>query len=697
MNENAGNTAISKLMKHTDLLGAAGVVLIVCMLIIPIPPFLLDLFITLNIAAALAILVSTLYMKKALDLSSFPSLLLLTTMFRLAINVSVTRLILLEGDAGHLVSAFGKFVVGGNVVVGLVIFLILIVIQFVVVTNGAGRVAEVAARFTLDAMPGKQMAIDADLNAGQITDEQAKHRRAEIAKEADFYGAMDGASKFVKGDAMAGILIVLINLIGGIIIGVLQQGMPFTEAAQHFSLLTVGDGLTAQIPALMISVATGIIVTRSASDDDLGTDVAKQVLANKRAPMVAGAALILLAAVPGLPKIPFIMMGTLFLAIGWKLDSFFPKEDELALAGAGGAGAMPGGPQQALEPPRDQAVEALQIDPLELAIGFGLVPLVDQSAGGSLLSRVTAIRRQIASELGMVIPSVRIHDEVGLDSHEYVVKVRGAEIASGRIMAGHQLALDPGDAVGQLPGIPTTEPAFGIPATWIADSQRAEAEALGYTVVDRESVIVTHLTEAIRAHAHDLLTRQETRELLDRLKESNAAVVDEVVPDVLSLGEIQRVLQALLREGVSVRDLGAIVEAIGDKARLTRDPGVLAEYARQALGRTITAPHLDAERNLRAISLDPAVEQEVSDAITQTSDGEYLVMEPARAQQLVTQLKEKLDDALARGGRPVLLCSARVRRHLRRLCEQSLPQLAICSYNEIMPGIGVETVGVVEL
>jgi flagellar biosynthesis protein FlhA len=690
---------LTKLMKHTDLLGAGAVVLIVCMLIIPLPPFLIDLFITLNIAAALAILVSTLYMGKALELSSFPSLLLLTTMFRLAINVSVTRLVLLEGDAGHLVTAFGKFVVGGNVVVGLVIFLILIVIQFVVVTNGAGRVAEVAARFTLDAMPGKQMAIDADLNAGQITDEQAKQRRAEISKEADFYGAMDGASKFVKGDAMAGILIVMINLLGGIVIGVLQQGMPFGEAANHFSLLTVGDGLCAQIPALLISIATGIIVTRTASDDDLGTETAKQVLANKRAPMVAGAALIVLAAVPGLPKIPFILMGTLFLAVGWKLDEIFPKEPELALAGAGGAGALPGGPgaQNALEQPRDQAVEALQIDPLELAIGFGLVPLVDQSAGGSLLSRVTAIRRQIATELGMVIPSVRIHDEVGLDSHEYVVKVRGAEIASGRIMAGHQLALDPGDAVGQLPGIPTTEPAFGIPATWIADPQRAEAEALGYTVVDRESVIVTHLTEAIRANAAELLTRQETRELLDRLKESNAAVVDEVVPDVLSLGEIQRVLQSLLREGVSIRDLGAIVEAIGDKARLTRDPGVLAEYARQALGRTITAPHLDTERNLRAIALDPAVEQEVSEAITQTSDGEYLVMEPARAQQLVTRLKERLDESLARGSRPVLLCSARVRRHLRRLCEQSLPQLAICSYNEIMPGIGVETVGVVEL
>src|SRR5689334_16268560 len=659
---------MGRLMKHTDLLAAGAV----------------------------ALVVTTLYLPTALDFSAFPSLLLLTTLFRLAINISVTRLVLLHGDAGHVVQAFGNFVVGGNVIVGLVVFLILIVIQLTVITNGAGRVAEVAARFTLDAMPGKQMAIDADLNAGQITDEEARQRRQDIAKEADFYGAMDGASKFVKGDAMAGILIVAINLLGGIVIGVLQQGMPFSDAAQHFSLLTVGDGLCAQIPALLISVATGIIVTRAASDDDLGTDVAKQVLNNKRAPMVAGAALMVLALVPGMPKIPFIMMGGLFMAVGYKLDDIFPK-DELALAGmpGGGPGQLPPGEQAELPAaPRDHAVEALSIDPLELAIGFGLVPLVDQSAGGSLLARVGVIRRQIASELGMVIPSVRIHDEVGLDSHEYVVKVRGAEVAQGRIMAGHQLALDPGDAVGSLPGIPTTEPAFGIPATWIADGARAEAEALGYTVVDRESVIVTHLTEAIRSHAADLLTRQETREMLDRLKETNAAVVDEVVPDVLSLGEIQRVLQALLREGVSIRDLGSIIEAIGDKARLTRDPGVLAEYARQALGRSIIAPHLNAERKLLALALDPTVEQEVAEAITQTSDGEYLVMEPTRAQALVMKLNEQAEAALARGGRPVLLCSARVRRHLRRLCEQSLPQLAICSYNEIVPGVGVETLAV---
>ena len=684
--------SMQRIMKHTDLLAAGAVVLVVVMMIVPLPPFMLDMFITLNISAALAVLVATLYMPRALDFAAFPSLLLLTTLFRLAINVSVTRLILLHGDAGHVVKAFGNFVVGGNVLVGLVVFLILIVIQFVVITNGAGRVAEVAARFTLDAMPGKQMAIDADLNSGQITDDDARRRRQDIGREADFYGAMDGASKFVKGDAMAGILIVVINLIGGLVVGVLQQHMPFSEAIQHFSLLTVGDGLCAQIPALLISVATGILVTRSTSEKDLGNDIAQQILSQQKAPMVAGCVITAFALVPGLPKLPFLIIGAGFVAIGWAAkNGHIGPQVEIDKAAAAAA-ALPAAETQS---PRDQALEALPIDPLELAIGFGLVPLVDQKAGGSLLSRVSAIRRQIASELGMVIPPVRIHDEVGLDSHEYVVKVRGAEVARGRTMAGHQLAMDPGDAVGQLPGVTTTEPAFGLPATWIPDAARAEAEALGYTVVDAESVIVTHLTEAIRSEASELLTRQETRQLLDQLKETNAAVVDEVVPDVLSLGEIQRVLQALLREGVSIRDLGVIVEAIGDKARLTRDPALLAEYGRQALGRQITAPFIGADRKLRAITLDPMIEQEVAESITATSDGEYLAMEPTRAQALVTALRDRAEGASAQG-RPVLLCSARVRRHLRRLSEQTLPNVAVCSYNEILPGIRVETVGVVE-
>jgi flagellar biosynthesis protein FlhA len=683
---------LKKASRHSDLVAAAAVVLVVAMMVIPLPPFLLDLLITLNISAALMIVVATLYVPRALDFSSFPSLLLLTTLFRLAINISVTRLILLHGDAGHVVTAFGEFVVGGNVVVGLVIFLILIVIQFVVITNGAGRVAEVGARFTLDAMPGKQMAIDADLNTGQITDEQARQRRAEISQEADFYGAMDGASKFVKGDAMAGILITGINLVGGIVIGVMQQGMPFGEAAQHFSLLTVGDGLCAQIPALLISVATGILVTRSASEKDLGSDVAGQILEQRKAPLVAGAVIMCFALVPALPKIPFLVIGGLFFAVGWTLRKQPNKAEREAAAAAqpATAGELP------TAAPRDAALDALALDPLELAIGFGLVPMVDQQAGGTLLQRVGTIRRQIASELGMVIPPVRIRDDVGLDSHEYVMRVRGTEVARGGIMAGHHLAMDPGDAMGQLPGIPTTEPAFGLPAVWVPETGRAEAEALGWTVVDPESVVVTHLTETIRVHASELLTRQETRQLLDQLKEVNAAVVDEVVPDVLSVGEIQRVLQSLLREGVSVRDLGAVVEAIGDKARLTRDVAMLAEYARQALGRTIVAPYLDGEGTLRAIALDPSFEQEIAESLVQTADGEFLAMDPMRAHALVDVCAEQVEHALARGGRPVMLCSARVRRHLRRLWEQRLPQLAVCSYNEIAPGVSVETVGVLD-
>jgi flagellar biosynthesis protein FlhA len=538
------------------------------------------------------------------------------------------------------------------------------------------------------------MAIDADLNAGQITDDQARERRAEIAREADFYGAMDGASKFVKGDAMAAVMITMINLLGGIVVGVLQQGMPFTKAAQHFSLLTVGDGLAAQIPALLISVATGILVTRSASEKDLGNDIAGQIFRQRKAPMVAGGVICLFGLVPGLPKIPFFVIGGMFAAVGWMMREGGPLEG--GLFGRDEPALEAEQPMAELPAPTDAAIGALQIDPLELAIGFGLVPMVDEGAGGSLLSRVGVIRRQIASELGMVVSPVRIHDDISLDSHEYVVKVRGAEVARGRLLPGHQLAMDPGDAVGQVSGVPTTEPAFGLPAVWIAEAGRTEAEALGFTVVDGESVIVTHLTETIRAHAAELLTRQETRQLLDRLKEVNAAVVEEVVPDVLTVGEIQRVLQALLHEGVSIRDLGSIVEAAGDKARVTRDPVLLAEYARQALGRAICGPHLDAEQTLRAIALDPAIEQEVAESITATADGEFLAMEPTRAHALVASLAGQMENAIARGRRPVLICSARVRRHLRRLCEQSLPQLPVCSYNEIVPGIRVETIGVVE-
>ncbi len=691
---------VRRLLRHTDLLAAIAVVMVVTMLVVPLPAPLLDLLITLNISGALTIVVATMYLNKALDFASFPSLLLLTTMFRLAINVSVTRLILTTGDAGSVVKAFGEFVVSGNVVVGLVIFLILVVIQFVVVTNGAGRVAEVGARFTLDAMPGKQMAIDADLNAGLITDEQARNRRGEIAQEADFYGAMDGASKFVKGDAVAALIITAINLVGGIVVGVAQRGLSFSEATHQFSLLTVGDGLAAQIPALLISVATGIIVTRAASEKDLGSNVATQILRQRKAPLVAAAVIGLFALVPGLPKLPFLMIAAIFGAIGWAVRNGLPGEEGLDKGGVLAAARGPGSDSQPALPAggqgSEEAMERLSVDALELAVGFGLVPLVDGSSGGNLLRRVSAIRRQIAGELGIVIPAVRIHDELGMESHEYVLKVRGSEVARARIMPGHLLAMDPGDAAGGLQGIPTTEPTYGLPAVWVHTSDRAEAEALGYTVVDAEAMIVTHLTETIRNHASELLTRQDVRTLLDQLKETNAAVVEEVVPEALSLGEIQRVLRSLLAEGVPVRDLGTIMEAIGDKARITRDTGLLTEYARQALGRAITAPHLDERLCLQAITLDPAIEQEVATSITQTTDGEYLAIDPPRAQAIVGALRAQVEHASARGTRnPVLLCSARVRRHLRRLIAQAQPHLPVCSYNEIAPGVNVETIGVI--
>jgi flagellar biosynthesis protein FlhA len=697
------SSTVKRLLGHTDLLAAVAVVCVVTMLVVPLPSALLDLLITLNISAALTVVVATMYLGKALDFASFPSLLLLTTMFRLAINVSVTRLILTTGDAGSVVKAFGAFVVGGNVVVGLVIFLILVVIQFVVVTNGAGRVAEVGARFTLDAMPGKQMAIDADLNAGLISDDQARARRSEIAREADFYGAMDGASKFVKGDAMAALIITAINLVGGIVVGMLQHNLGFSEATHQYSLLTVGDGLAAQIPALLISVATGIIVTRAASDRDLGSDIADQILSQRRAPMVAAGAIGLFALIPGLPKLPFLFIAAIFGVVGWTVRNGMPGKAEADSAAAAAKAA-----ELTAHPATGEPISEVGIDALELAIGFGLVPLVSTGPArpgpgsapgsghsGSLLRRVSMIRQQIAGELGLVVPPVRIHDELGMESHEYVLKVRGSEVTRGRIMPGHLLAMDPGDAGAKLQGIPTREPAFGLAAMWVHDSGRAEAEALGYTVVDAESVIVTHLTETIRSHAAELLTRQDVRALLDKLKETNAAVVEEVVPEVLSLGEIQRVLQLLLSEGVPIRDLGTIVEAIGDKARITRDTNLLSEYARQALGRAITAPHLDEELRLRAITLDPAIEQEVATSITQTADGEYLAMDPPRAQAIVGALRAQVEHATGRGARPVLLCSARIRRHLRRLIAQAQPHLPVCSYNEIAPGINVETIGII--
>jgi flagellar biosynthesis protein FlhA len=678
----------TRLLRHSDLAAVVAVVLVVVMMIVPLPSALLSLLVAMNIAGALAIIASTMYVERALDFAAFPSLLLLTTLYRLAINVSVTRLVLVRGDAGSVIHAFGSFVVGGNLVVGLVVFLILIVIQFVVITNGAGRVAEVAARFTLDAMPGKQMAIDADLNAGQITDEEARDRRVEISREADFYGAMDGASKFVKGDAMAGVVIVAVNLLGGIVVGVVQQHVSFGEAIHRYSLLTIGDGLAAQIPALLISTATGILVTRSATSKDLGTEITSQLLRQPRVPMIAGGVVLAMGLVPGLPKLPFFLVGGALFLIGRTL-----RNREGALAGLDESAHE----TQPAPTSTDAALGALGVDPLELAIGFGLVPLVDASSGGNLLARVGVIRRQIASELGIVVAPVRIHDDMSLEPHEYAVRVRGNDVAHSRVIPGHRLAMDAGGAAPGLAGIPTVEPAFGLPAVWIEDGARAEAEALGYTVVDAESMIVTHLTEVIRAHAADLLTRQETKHLLDALRERNAAAVEDVVPEKLGLGEVQRVLQHLLREAVSIRDLGTILESIGDRAATTRDPALLVESARQTLSRAITARFVDTNRTLHAVQLDPGTEREIADSLVQTPEGERLAIDPSRAEELIGLLTHEVESSTTLGNRPALLCSTRIRRHVRGLIEAALPQLPVLSYAEIASDIRVDVSGLVSL
>jgi flagellar biosynthesis protein FlhA len=677
-------TVMKRIGRFQDVLLAAGVVMIVAMLIIPMPPQLLDILIAFNITFSLTLLLACMYVSKALDLAAFPSLLLLTTMLRLGINVSVTRLILLDGSAGSVVESFGNFVVGGNLIVGMVIFLILVVIQFVVVTNGAGRVAEVAARFTLDAMPGKQIAIDADLNAGQINEDQARERRKEITREADFYGSMDGASKFVKGDAIAGLIIVAINLIGGITVGVLQQGLSFSEATQTFSLLTIGDGLAAQIPALLIAVATGILVTRSDSETDLGSEISSQLSAYPRALQVAGSAALLFAIVPGMPHIPFAVLGlALFFTgrlVAKRAAEMESRPEPIAVAE----------PESEAETTR----AAITVDPLELAVGVGLIPMVDPSSGGSLTQRISAVRRQIASELGMVIALLRVHDDPMLDAHDYVIRVRGAEAARYHLVPGHMLAIQSGPVMAPLQGLATTDPAFGLPAVWIPDAQRAEAEALGYNVVDAETVIITHLTETIRRHVAQLLTRQETKKMLDALKEDNEAAVDEVVPDTLTVGEVQRVLQALLSEGVSIRDLGTILEAIGDRARQgVRETAALAEYARQSLGRALTQPFLDEARVLHVLTLGPELETQLAESLTETADGLQLALDPLSAQSLVREILEKLTEAQAKDiNRPVLLCSERLRRHLHALLVQAAPSLPVIAYQEVSPGLRVETV-----
>ncbi|MCC6381753.1 MAG: flagellar biosynthesis protein FlhA [Dehalococcoidia bacterium] len=680
-----------RLLGQTDILLAVGIIVIVGMLIIPLPTALLDLLLTVNIAASVIILLVAVYTDDAMKFSVFPSLLLVTTLFRLALNVSTSRLILLHGDAGSVVHSFGGFVVGGNLVVGLVVFFILVVIQFVVITNGAGRVAEVAARFTLDAMPGKQMAIDADLNAGLIDENQARARRRAIAEEADFYGAMDGASKFVKGDAIAGIVIILVNVAGGLAIGVLQQGVGPAEALQRYALLTVGDGLVSQLPALLISTATGIVVTRAAGTTSLGSQMFAQLTGQSRPLYIAGGMLAAFALLPGLPKLPFFVVAGLAAASGYVVKRQQDAERAVAL--------LPP-PAPAREPEQlgpQQVIQMMSVDPLEIEVGYGLIPIVDEQAGGGLLRRITMIRRQIALDLGLVLPTVRVRDNLQHAPAVYVVKLRGVEIARGSLMPGQYLAMDPGTAEGDVPGTETHEPAFGLPARWIAPVHKERAELLGYTVVDAESVLATHLTELVKRFAPDLLSRQDTQNLLENLRSDYPALVEDLVPATLTVGEVQEVLQNLLAEQVSIRDLVTICETLATHGRSTRDVDLLTEYTRAALARQISRRYADDQGTLHVLTVGPRTEDEIATAIQQGERGSAIALPPWQLQRLLGVISTEIERVASAGRDPLILCSSRIRLVLRRLLERRLPNVVVLSFAEVTSQTAVEALGTIEV
>ncbi len=685
-----GHSLIGVITRNSDVALAFTVLLVMGTMIVPVHPTLLSLLIVANFAASITILLIAMYTREVLSFSVFPSLLLLVTLFRLAISVATTRLILLHADAGAVVDAFGHFVVGGSLVVGIVIFLILTIIQFVVITNGAGRVAEVAARFTLDAMPGKQMSIDADLNAGLISDSEARTRRTTIAAEADFYGAMDGASKFVKGDAIAGLIITFINLVGGMTIGIMQLGLAPGEAVSRFSLLTVGDGLVSQIPALLVSTATGIIVTRAASEGHLGQDIGRQLFSNPRVMFIVAGILGLFGLVPGLPRSPFFILAAIMGGTGYLL---WRRQQAQSAELAEAREVETRDEAQSV----DSVVSMLRVDPLEVEVGYGLIPLVEGDHGGNLLHRITIMRRQIATDLGIVVPMIRIRDNLSLPAHQYVVKLRGIEIGHGELMANQFLAMDSGLATAEVAGTATTEPAFGLPARWIAPADRQQAEFLGYTVVDPPSVLITHLSELIKRHAPELLSRQDVQTLLNHLKEEYPAVVDELVPGVLTVGEVQGVLQLLLAEGVSVRDMVTIAETLADLGRQTKEIEALTEGVRAALARQLTMQHRDGDGRIHAMTLNPRLEQSLAQALSPTDAGMALVVAPDLLHRLLTAVASQMERAAAQGHQPVLLTSSRIRRPLRRLLERSVPALPVIAFAEIAREVEVEAIAQVEV
>lgn len=677
-------------MKARDISVLAGVILIIAMLVIPMPTFMLDFFIITNISLALLIILIAMNTTQPLQFSIFPSLLLLVTLFRLGLNVSTTRSILSTGDAGNVVHTFGEFVVGGNILVGIVVFFILIIIQFIVITKGSERVSEVAARFTLDAMPGKQMSIDADLNAGMISDREAKERRETIEREADFYGAMDGASKFVKGDAIAGIIIVLINMLFGVIIGMVQMGLSFGESAEMFTRMTVGDGLVSQIPALIISTATGIIVTRAASEGNLGFDISKQLLAYPIMLFVAGGTIVMLGLFTPINDFFTITIGGLLTAGGYfllKAEREQKEKEEVVEEDI---------QTEQLKSP-ESVVNLLQIDPIEFEFGYSLIPLADTSQGGDLLDRIVMIRRQLALELGMIVPVVRIRDNIQLQPNEYRIKIKGSQVAKGELLLDHYLAMSPGIEDEEITGIETIEPAFGLPAIWIGEEMKERAEFSGYTVVDPPSVVSTHLTEIIKKHAHELIGRQETKQLVEHLKESYPAIVEEVTPDALTIGEIQKVLSKLLKERISIRNLAIIFETLADFAKMTKDTDLLTEYVRQGLSRQISKSYVTENEPLHVITLGGSVEKKIADSVQQTEHGNYLSLDPHDSQSIFDSITRELESGRSFDQSIVILCSPAVRMYVRQLIERYLPDVAVLSYNELEPELEVKSVGVVNI
>ncbi|MGD6897556.1 flagellar biosynthesis protein FlhA [Bacillus sp. OG2] len=677
-------------MSGRDLSVVFSVILIVAMLIIPFPSWLLSILIIMNISLALLVLLISMNMSEPLQFSIFPSLLLLLTLFRLGLNVSTTRSILSKGEAGGVVDTFGTFVVGGNIIVGMVVFLILIIIQFIVITKGSERVSEVAARFTLDAMPGKQMSIDADLNAGMISEHEARERREKVSREADFYGSMDGASKFVKGDAIAGIIIVLINLIFGIVIGMMQQGLSIADAASRYSLLTVGDGIVSQIPALLISTATGIVVTRAASDGNLGSDITRQMLAYPKMLYVTGGTIFLLGLFTPISNLLTFPIAGLFIFGGY-MFSRMPDDDKEQLLD------LEEGEETAELKSPESVVNLLNVDPIEFEFGYGLIPLADTNQGGDLLDRIVMIRRQLAIELGLVIPVVRIRDNIQLQPNEYRLKIKGNEAAKGELLLDHYLAMSPGIEDDSIEGIDTVEPSFGLPAKWITEEVKEQAEIFGYTVVDPPSVVSTHITEVIKNNAHELLGRQETKQLIDHLKESYPILADEVTPAPLSVGEVQKVLGKLLRENVSVRNLPIIFETLADYGKVTSDTDLLAEYARQALARQITNQYSQEGEALKVITVSGRIEKLIAEGIQQTEHGNYLSIDPAESQRILESIAGNIEQLSLMEQTPIILCSPAVRMYVRQLTERYFPHVPILSYNELEANVEVQSIGVVNI